>query len=174
VRIEARLQPVGAAAAAAVVQFADTNKGTFTHNYQSEMSLLVTDFTCLDGRDGELVIKKLAAVESHSNRATFYVFMTPTAGRKYQCLSLELIKLLTAGVIGIMAIYRIQSWKLSYIARYHLLFAIYCFRPQKMTFINNLFDCIFIHITQLGCPQHPDMCLPTISCTFLWGSEGKW
>jgi len=38
-----RLQPVGAAAAAAVVQFADINKGKYTHDYQSAMSLLVVD-----------------------------------------------------------------------------------------------------------------------------------
>ena len=36
--------------------------------YQSTMSLLVIDFTFLEGRDGELVVKELAVVDSHSNR----------------------------------------------------------------------------------------------------------
>jgi hypothetical protein len=39
-------------------------KGTFTHIYQSAMSL--SDFNYLDGRDGELVVKELAAIVSHS------------------------------------------------------------------------------------------------------------
>jgi hypothetical protein len=32
------------------------------------MPFLVIDFTFLEGRDGELVIKELAAVDYHSNR----------------------------------------------------------------------------------------------------------
>jgi hypothetical protein len=69
------LQPVEAAAA--VVQVANINKGTFTHNYQSAMSLLVINFTHLDWRDGELVVKELAAVYSQSNRVSSYVFKRP-------------------------------------------------------------------------------------------------
>jgi len=34
------------------------------------MSLLVIDFTYLEGKDGELVVKELAAVDSHSNRVS--------------------------------------------------------------------------------------------------------
>ena len=41
------------------------------------MSLLVTDFTYLEGRNGELVVKDLAAVDSHGNRASSYVFKRP-------------------------------------------------------------------------------------------------
>jgi len=37
------------------------------------MSLLVIDFTYLDRKDGELVVKELAAVDSHSNRISLYV-----------------------------------------------------------------------------------------------------
>ena len=61
------MRPVGAAAAA-VVQVADIYKGKFTHDYQYAIYLLVIDFTCSEGRDGELVVKELAAVDSHSNR----------------------------------------------------------------------------------------------------------
>jgi len=42
------------------------------------------------------------------------------AGKKYQCLTPESIKLLTTGVIGMMVMYYIQSWGLWYVARYHL------------------------------------------------------
>jgi hypothetical protein len=69
------LRPVGATAA--VVQIADINKGKFPHDYQSAISLLVIDFMFLEGRDGELVLKELAVVDSHSNRVSSYVFKRP-------------------------------------------------------------------------------------------------
>jgi len=50
------------------VQVAYINKCKFTHDYQSAVFLLVTDFTFLEGRDGELVVKDLAVVDSHCNR----------------------------------------------------------------------------------------------------------
>jgi hypothetical protein len=37
----------------------------------------VIDFTYLDGRDCDLVVKDLAAVDSHSNRVSSYVFKRP-------------------------------------------------------------------------------------------------
>ena len=63
-----RLRPFGAVAAG--VQVADINKSKFTHDYQYLMFLLVIDFTFLEGRDGELVVKKLAVVDSHSKRVS--------------------------------------------------------------------------------------------------------
>jgi len=59
------------------VQSADINKGTYTQDYQSAMSLLVIEFIFLEGRDGEIDVKELAAVDSHSNRASSYVFKSP-------------------------------------------------------------------------------------------------
>ena len=41
------------------------------------MSLLVIDFTYLEGKNGELVVKVLAAVDSFSNRVSSYVFKRP-------------------------------------------------------------------------------------------------
>jgi hypothetical protein len=41
------------------------------------MSLSVIDFTYLEGRDGDTVVKELAAVDSHSNRVSSYVFKRP-------------------------------------------------------------------------------------------------
>jgi len=63
------------------------------------MSLLVIDFTYLEGNYGELVVKELAAVDSHSNRVSSYVFKR--AGMNCHCLTLERM-LLTMGVIGMM------------------------------------------------------------------------
>jgi hypothetical protein len=82
------LRPVGAAAAA-IVHVADINKGKLTHIYQSAMSLLVINFTLLEWRDSELVVKELAVVDSYSNRVSSYVFKRPTAGMKYQRLTAE-------------------------------------------------------------------------------------
>jgi hypothetical protein len=70
-----RLQPVGGAAA--VVQVSSINKGTYIHIYQSVLSLLVIDFTYLEGRDGEILVKELAAVDSHTRRVSSYIFKRP-------------------------------------------------------------------------------------------------
>jgi len=56
------------------VQVSGINKGMFSHDYLCAMSLLVIDFTFLEGRDGELVVKELVVVDSHSNRVSSYVF----------------------------------------------------------------------------------------------------
>jgi len=69
----------------------------------------VIDFTYLEGRDGELVVKELAAVDAHSNRVSSYIFKRPTAGEKYLRITPEWIRLLTTGVIGMMAMNYIQS-----------------------------------------------------------------
>jgi len=85
------LRPVGAAAA--VVQIVDINKGKFAYNCQSAMSLLVIDFTFLEGRDGELVVKELTLVDSHSNRSRHLYVIGRTVGKKYQRLTPEYIRL---------------------------------------------------------------------------------
>jgi len=41
------------------------------------MSLLVIDFTYLEGKDGELMVKELPAVDSYSSRVSSYVFKRP-------------------------------------------------------------------------------------------------
>jgi hypothetical protein len=71
------------------VQIADIIEGKFSHDYQSAISLLVIDFTFFEGRDGELVVKELAVIDSHSNRVSSYVFKRPTFGKKYQRLTPE-------------------------------------------------------------------------------------
>jgi len=43
------------------------------------MPLFVIDFTYLDGRDGDTVVKVLAAVDFQSNRVASYVFNTRSA-----------------------------------------------------------------------------------------------
>jgi hypothetical protein len=64
-----RLRPVGASAA--VVQGSDINKGTYIQIYQSTLSLILIDFTFLEGRDNEFFS------DYHSNRSSLYVFKIP-------------------------------------------------------------------------------------------------
>ena len=68
------MQPLEASAA--VVQISSINNGTYTDYCQSKMSLLVIDFTYLEGKDGELVVKELVTVDSH-NGVSSYVFKRP-------------------------------------------------------------------------------------------------
>ena len=48
-----RLRPVGREA---VVQVADINKATYIQTYKSTMSIIVIDFTYLEGRDNGIVV----------------------------------------------------------------------------------------------------------------------
>ena len=41
------------------------------------MSFLLIDFKYLEGRDGDIVVKEVAAVAFHSNRVWSYVFKGP-------------------------------------------------------------------------------------------------
>ena len=53
------------------------------------MSLLVIDFTYLEGKDGELMVKELATVESHNNRVSSYVFKRPYSWENCKCLTVD-------------------------------------------------------------------------------------
>jgi len=51
--------------------------------------------------------------------------------------------------------------------------AIYCFGPLKTNCISGLIDCTVIDITQVGCPELPDISLPAISCTFACHNKSR-
>jgi hypothetical protein len=89
------LRPVEAAAA--VVQIADINKGKFTHDYISAMSLLVIDFTFLEGQDSELVLKELTVVDYYSNRVSSYVFKRPYSWEEFPTLKTTMNRALDHG-----------------------------------------------------------------------------
>jgi len=72
------------------------------------MSLLVIDFYYLKGKDGELVVKELADVDSHSNRGSSYVLKRPYSWEELSLFNVRM-KLLTMGVIGMMVMCHIQS-----------------------------------------------------------------
>jgi len=54
------------------VEIADIMKGTYIQTYQFTMSLI--DFTFLEVRDNEIVVKDLAVADSYINRVSSYVF----------------------------------------------------------------------------------------------------
>ena len=74
------------------------------------------------------------------------------------------MKLLTTGVIGMMVMYCIQSWKLLHREASSAV-AIYCFGSLKTQFISGLLERTVIDIMQLGCPELADISLANISCT---------
>jgi hypothetical protein len=158
-----RLRPVGGAAA--VVQVSGINKGTYTLIYHSVMSLLVIDFTFLDGRDGYIVVKELAAVNFQRNRYS-YIFKKPYGLEAVSMFTAELNEAVDHGC----------NWNESDITYSELetvlhreassAVAFYCYVPQKTKFISELIQRTVIDIGQLGCPDLEDMRLPTISCMF--------
>ena len=93
----------------------------FTHYNLSAISLLVTDFTFLEERDSYIVGKSWRLSTPTVTESNHLYLRDRTAGKNYQHLTPEWIRLLIMDVISIMAMYYIQSWKLYYIARHHLL-----------------------------------------------------
>jgi hypothetical protein len=54
------------------------------------MSLLVIDVTYLEGEDGELVVKELAAVDSYSSGVSSYVFKRPYSWEELSLFNVRL------------------------------------------------------------------------------------
>jgi hypothetical protein len=137
------------------------------------MSLLVIDFTFLEGRDGELVVKELAAVDSGSNRVSSYVLKRPYNWEEVPLFNARMNQAIDHGC----------NWNDGNILYSELetvlpreassAVAIYCFGPQKTKFISGLIGRTVIDITQLGCPEVADISLPTISCTFACHNKSK-
>ena len=130
------------------------------------MSLIVIDFTFLEGRDGEIVVKELAFVDSSNNRVSSYVFKRPYGWEEVPPFNARMNQAIDHGC----------NWndgdvlysELETVLRREAssAVAIYCFGPQKTQFISSLIERTVIDITQLGCPPVADISLPGINCTF--------
>ena len=124
------------------------------------MSVLVIDFTYLEGRDGGIVVKELAAVDCHSNRVSSRVFKRPYGWQQIPMFNARMSEAIDHGC----------NWNDGDILYSELetvlhreessAVAIYCFGPQKTQFINGFMERTGIDITQLGCPPLTDVCLP--------------
>ena len=137
------------------------------------MSLLVIDFTYLDGLDGELVVKEWAAANSNSNCISSYVFKRVYSWEEVPMFNARINQAIDHGCnwndgnILYSKLETVVQCEASWVV------AIYCFGPQKFVYISNLIDRTVIGITQLGCPQHTDISFPTISSTFACHKKSK-
>jgi len=99
------------------------------------MSLLVIDFTFLEGRDGELVVKELAVVDSHSNRASQYVFKRPYSWEEVPALNARIKKAIDHGWNWNYGdvLYSVLETVLHREAS--SVVAVYCFGPHKTIYL---------------------------------------
>ena len=137
------------------------------------MSLLVIDFTYLDGRDGDIVVKELAAVDYHRNRVSSYIFKKPYGWEAVSMFSAQMNEAVDHGCNwndGDLSYSELETVLLREAAS---AVAIYCYGRQKTNFISELIQRTVIDITQLGCPDLEDMRLPSISCTFACHNKSK-
>jgi len=166
----ARLQPIGAAA---VVQSTDINKCTYTQDYQSAMSLLVIDFIFLEERDGEIVVKELAAVDSHRNSASSYVFKSPYSWEETPSFNAQINPAINHGCNWYDGEILYSELETMLHRETSSVVAIYSFGLQKTEFISGLLDRTVIDITQLGCPPLADISLPGIRCMFACHNKSR-
>ena len=98
------------------------------------------DFTYLEGRDCELLVKELAVVDSHSNRFSSYVFKRPYDLEEVPMFNVRTNQAITHGC----------NWNGGDIPYSELetvlhrdaspVFAIHSFRPQNTEFISGFID----------------------------------
>src|SRR5215469_7144255 len=130
------------------------------------MSLLVIDFNYLTGRDGEMVVKELAVVDSRNSRVSSYMFKRPYAWEEVPVFTARMNNSTDHGCNWNDGdiLYSELETVLQRITSAAV--AIYCLGSQKAEFISGLIDRTVIDIAQLGCPELADISFPTISCTF--------
>jgi len=137
------------------------------------MSLLVIDFTYLEGRDRDIVVKELAAVYFQTNGVASYLFKRPYGWEEVPMFNARINEAIDHGC----------NWNYGDVLYSELetlehreassAVAINCFGPQETQFISGIIERTFIDITQLGCPSLPGISLPAISCTFTCHSKSK-
>lgn len=155
------------------MQIADINKGTYIQIYQSTMSLIVIDFTFLEGRDNEIVVKELAVADSHTNRVSSYVFKRPYGWEEVSMFNARMNQAIGHGCNWNDGDVPYSELETVLHREVSSAVAIYCFGPQKTNFISGLIDRTVIDITQLGCPELADISLPAITCTFACHNKSK-
>ena len=116
------------------------------------------DFTFLEGRDYELVVKGLAAVDSHSNSLITWIEESVQLG-KVPAFNARVNQTIDHG----------YNWDDGDVLAGNCVtsgITVYCFGPHKAQFISGLIHRKFIDINQLVCPPLADITVPGISCTF--------
>ena len=95
------------------------------------MSLLVIDFTFLEGRDCELVVKELAAVYSHTNGFSSYVFKRPYSCEEVTSFNDRMNQSIDHGCNWIVGDVLYSELKTVIHREASSAVPIYCFGPQK-------------------------------------------
>jgi hypothetical protein len=85
------------------------------------MSLLVIDFTSLERRDGDIVVKDLAAVDFQRNRVSSYVFKRPYGWEAVSMFNVTMNKATDHGCNWNDGDIPYSEMKMCYIAKHHLL-----------------------------------------------------
>ena len=137
------------------------------------MSLLVIDFTYLEGRDGELLVKELATVDSHRNRVSSYIFKKPYGWEEVPMFNARINEAIDHGCNWNDGDVLYSELETVLHREASSAVVIYCFGPLKTQFIIGLFDRTVIDIIQLGCPELADISLASISCTFACRNKSK-
>jgi hypothetical protein len=121
------------------------------------MSFLVNDFTFFEERDGELVVKELAIVESHSNRVSLYVCKIPYNWLEVPAFNASMNQAIDHGCNWNDG--DVQYSELETVLHREVSsdVGVYCFGPHKTKFISGLMDRTVNDITQLGCPPLVDI-----------------
>jgi hypothetical protein len=130
------------------------------------MPLIAIDFTFLEGRDNEIVVKELAVAYSHSNRVSSYVFKRPYGWEEVPVFNARINEAIDYGCNWNDGDVPYSELETVLHREVSSAVVIYCFEPQKTNFISCLIDRTVIDITQLGCPELDEISLPAISCTF--------
>jgi len=113
------------------VQTTNINKVSTLIFYQLTVSLLVIDFTNLEGRDGDIAVKELAAVDFQGNRVASYLFKRPYGWEEVPMFNARINEAIEHGCNWNDGVYLIQSWRLWYIARHHPLLQSIASAPKK-------------------------------------------
>ena len=129
------------------------------------MSLLVIDFTYLEGRDGERLVKELASVDSHRNRVSSYIFKKPYGWEEVPMFNARICEAIDHGCNWSVGDVLYSELQTVLHREASSAVAIYCFRPLKTQLIGGLLERTVIAIFQLGCPELADISLASISCT---------
>jgi len=130
------------------------------------MPLLVINFTYLEGRDGDIEVKEVAAVEFQSNRVASNLFKRPYGWEEIPMYNARINESIDHGCNLIDGDVLYTELETVVHREASSAVAINCFAPQKTEFISGLIEHTVIDITQLGCSPLTDISLPTISCTF--------
>jgi len=130
------------------------------------MSLIVIEFAFLEGRDGELVVKEISVVDSHSNRVSSCVCKRPYSWEELPALSARINQAIDKGCNWIDGNVLYSERKTMLHREASSAVAIYCFGPLNTQYICGLMYRTVIDITQLGCPPLAHICLQGIGSTF--------